>query len=141
MESHNTALDTDLKLHNVLRATYRMDALGRLMDLGLWGLELPLVVRGAEISLVTLSGDPPGSFAGPQPGTRDLAFQTAAPLVRGLDVRRIQLALSERGADIRADGVFGRASATSISDFQRSEGLPATGVASCALVTQLAAEV
>jgi chitosanase len=125
-----------------LRATvYRMDALGRLIELGLWGLELPLVVRGAEISSVTLNGVPPRSFAGPQPGSRDVAFQTTAPLLRGLDVRLVQLALSERGAAISADGVFGRASATCVATFQRSDGLPATGVADAALAARLAAEV
>jgi chitosanase len=125
-----------------LRATvYRMDAMGRLIALNAWGLELPLVVRGAEISTTTLSGLPPKCFDGPQPGTRDLAFLTSAPLVRGLDVRLVQLALSERGADIQADGVYGRASSNSVSDFQRASGLPATGVADRALASMLAAEV
>ena len=125
-----------------LRATvYRMDALKRLIELDNWGLELPLVVRGAEISPSTLFGVPLGAFDGPQPGTRDLAFQTSAPLVRGLDVRLVQLALSERGADIRADGVFGRASANRIADLQRAEGQPVTGVAERALVVSLAGQV
>ena len=36
--------------HADLRATvYRMDALSRLIELGSWGLELRLVVRGAEV--------------------------------------------------------------------------------------------
>ena len=53
-----------------LRATvYRMDAIGRLIDLGAWALELPLVVRGVEISMATLEGAPPGCFD--DPGTRD----------------------------------------------------------------------
>jgi chitosanase len=125
-----------------LRMTvYRIEALGRLMDLGLWGLELPLVVRGAEISALTMSGVPPGAFDGPQPGTRDLTFQTSAPLFRGLDVRLVQLALSERGMDIRADGIFGRASANCVADLQRAEGRPVTGVADRALVASLAGEV
>lgn len=125
-----------------LRATvYRMDALGRLIDLGLWGLELPLVVRGAEISSTTLAATPPGCYDGPEPGTRALALQASASLSRGLDVRLVQLALSERGADIRTDGVFGRASAGRVAELQRSDGLPMTGVADGALVARLAAEV
>lgn len=125
-----------------LRATvYRTEALGRLIELGAWGLELPLVVRGAEISTTTLSGVPPGAFDGPQPGTRELAFQTSAPLFRGLDVRLVQLALSERGADIRADGVFGRASANWVANHQRAIGLPVTSVVDRALALTLAAEV
>jgi chitosanase len=125
-----------------LRATvYRMDALQRLIELGSWGLELPLVVRGAEISTATLPGVPPGTFEGPQPGTRELAFQTSTLLLRGLDVRLEQLALSERGADIRADGVFGRASANCVADHQRAIGMPVTGVADRPLVLALAATV
>ena len=125
-----------------LRATvYRMDALGRLIALNAWGLELPLVVRGMEISPTTLAGLPPKCYDGPQPGTRDLAFLTSSPLVRGLDVRLVQLALSERGADIQADGVFGRASAGHVADFQRANGQPVTGVADRALASMLASEV
>lgn len=125
-----------------LRATtYRMDALGRLIEMEAWGLELPLVVRGAEISATTLAAMPPGCYDGPQPGTRPLSLQTSAPLIRGLDVRLVQLALGERGADSRADGVFGRASAANVAGLQRAEGLPVTGVADPALVARLAAEV
>jgi chitosanase len=125
-----------------LRATvYRMDAMGRLIDLGAWALELPLVVRGVEISMATLEGVPPGCFDDPGPGTRDLAFVTSGPLCRGLDVRLVQVALSQRGHDIHADGVFGRASAKTVAEFQEREGRPATGVAEKALVAKLAAEV
>jgi chitosanase len=125
-----------------LRSTvYRMDALGRLIELTLWGLELPLVVRSAEISMTTLAGVPPGAFDGPEPGTRELALQTSAPLLRGLDVRLTQLALSERGANIRADGVFGRTSARCVADHQRTVGLPITSVADRPLVLALATEV
>jgi chitosanase len=123
------------------RTVYRMDAMNRLIELGAWSLDLPLVVRGAEISSLTLSGTPPGTYIGPQPGTRPLAFVTSQNLTRGLDVRLLQLALSERGADVRADGVFGRASATSVADHQRSAGVPVTGVADPALVLTLASEV
>ena len=126
----------------VLRTTvYRMDAFSRLIDLEQWGLELPLVVRGAEISAGTLSAVPPGTYEGPQPGTRELAFVTSAPLLRGIDVRLVQLALSERGADIRADGVFGRASSHRVADRQRAIGVPVTGVADRAFVLALAATV
>lgn len=126
-----------------LRATvYRMDAFLRLIELDAWGLELPLVVRGAEISPTTLSGTPPGAYDGPHPGTRDISLPTsAAPLQRGLDVRLVQLALSERGAAIRADGVFGRASADRIADHQRSIGAAVTGVVDRALALSLAREV
>jgi|SRR5215470_1501269 len=119
-----------------LRATvYRMEAFRRLIDQGFWGLDLPLVVRGAEISLATLNGTPPGCYEGPQPGSRILALQT--PLARGLDVRLVQLGLSDQGADIKADGVFGQSSSKCVKEYQASQGLPATGVADVVLIARL----
>lgn len=123
-----------------LRATvYRMDAFQRLIDLDQWGLELPLVVRGVEVSEVTLAGTPPGCYDGPAPGSRVLAVQAGAPLPRGLDVRLLQLGLSDQGADIRADGVFGRASADQVRRYQARHRLPATGIADVALIARLSA--
>jgi chitosanase len=124
----------------LLRKTvYRMDAFRGLMDQGYWGLELPLVVRGREISLATLSGVPPGCYDGPQPGTRPLAVQS--PLNRGLDVRLLQLGLSlaDHQCDIRADGIFGSGTARWVKRYQQVSGLPQTGVADPALVARLAA--
>jgi chitosanase len=124
----------------LLRKTvYRMDAFQRLMDQGFWGLELPLVVRGQEISLATLAALPHGCYDGPQPGTRALAVQS--PFQRGLDVRLMQLGLSlaDAACDIRADGVFGRTTAAWVAQYQKKNGQPATGVADPALVARLAA--
>lgn len=126
-----------------LRATvYRMDSFLRLIELGAWGLELPLVVRDSEISTVTLSGMPPGAYDGPAPGTRAIMLPPLGrPLQRGLDVRLVQLALSERGAAIRADGVFGRASADRVADHQRTIGAPVTGVVDPTMAFALAQEI
>jgi chitosanase len=122
-----------------LRATvYRMDALRRLVDQELWGLDLPLVVRDHEISATTLAAAPPGCYDGPAPGTRTLALQE--PLARGLDVRLLQLGLARRGAEIRADGVYGQASFKGVRAFQAARGLPATGVADIALISELVSE-
>src|SRR5262249_20166611 len=119
-----------------LRATvYRMEALRRLIDQGFWGLDLPLVVRGLEVSLASLNGTPPGCYDGPQGGSRVLQLQ--APLTRGLDVRLVQLGLSDQGADIRADGVFGQTSSKRVREYQAAHALPATGVADLALIASL----
>lgn len=119
-----------------LRATaYRMEALQRLIDLEQWGLELPLVVHGQEISPATLSATPKDCYDGPQPGSRPLALQT--PLLRGLDVRLVQLSLSRAGIDVRADGIFGNASLFVVKAYQTAHHLPATGVADIALIGQL----
>jgi chitosanase len=122
----------------LLRQTvYRMDAFQRLVALDAWGLALPLVVRGEEISLATLAELPRGCYEGPQPGTRELALRT--PLQRGLDVRLVQLALSDQGSDVRADGIFGNGTARVVRAFQRSNALPETGVADVALIQRLMA--
>jgi chitosanase len=122
----------------LLRQTvHRMDAFQRLIEQEAWGLPLPLVVRGQEISLATLAALPAGCYDGPEPGARQLAVQS--PLQRGLDVRRVQLALSDQGCDVRADGVFGNATARFVRAFQRSCELPETGVADPGLVHRLLA--
>jgi len=119
-----------------LRATtYRMEAFRRLIDQAFWGLDLPLVVRGREISTATLAATPPGCYDGPPPGSRALMLQS--PLARGLDVRLVQLGLSDRDVDIKADGVFGQTSAMRIREFQATNGLPATGIADVALIARL----
>lgn len=118
-----------------LRATtYRMDAFLRLIEQGYWGLALPLVIRGEEISQATLRAVPPGCYDGPQPGTRSIALQT--PLARGLDVRLLQLGLSGRGVAIKADGIFGQTSANLLKRYQASQGLPANGIATPQLISE-----
>ena len=119
------------------KTVYRMDAFQRLLDQGFWGLDLPLVVRGAEISLASLGATPPGCYDGPQPGTRTLSLQT--PLARGLDVRLVQLGLSDNGADVLADGVLGQTSVKRLAEYQAANGLPANGVADAALIARLVA--
>lgn len=119
-----------------LRTTvYRMDSFRDLIHRGFWGLPLPLIVRGQEISLSALSANPEGCYDGPQPGTRTLALE--APAVRGLDVRLVQLGLSDRGMNITADGIFGRVSKQRIADYQIAHGNPATGIADRALIGEL----
>ncbi len=120
---------------DVRPTAYRMDAFQRLIEQNLWGLELPLIVRGREISLATLSGIPKGCYDGPILGSRPLAIQS--PVCRGLDVRLLQLGLSKNGSNVIADGVFGNASANAIRDYQKNHGLPATGIADISLIAEL----
>jgi chitosanase len=112
-----------------------MDALGRLIDLGAWSLNLPLVVRDSEISTATLTAAPRGCYDGPAPATRPLAVQS--PLLRGLDVRLLQLGLSKRGRAIKADGIFGQGASSCVREFQSAQGLPVTGAADIALIAAL----
>ncbi|PKO40856.1 MAG: chitosanase [Betaproteobacteria bacterium HGW-Betaproteobacteria-6] len=119
------------------KTAYRMDAFQRLIEQGYWGLELPLVIRGAEISPSTLRATPPGCYDGPQPCTRSIVLQS--PLARGLDVRLVQLGLSEQGVPIKADGIFGQTSANLLKQYQTKTGLPATGIADSTLIARLIA--
>lgn len=119
------------------KTVYRMDAFGRLIELGGWGLNLPFVVRGHEVSSFTLNAAPPGCYDGPLPGTRALELQQ--PLQRGLDVRLTQLGLSVQGLDIKADGIYGRATRDLVKAWQLARGLPATGTIAASAVMQLAA--
>ena len=120
-----------------LRATvYRMDAMQHLIDLNEWNLELPLLVRGEEISSVTLSASPPGCYQGPQPGSRPIELHT--PLMRGLDVRLVQLGLSREGVDVKADGVFGKGSMMAVKNYQAANNLPVTGTLDPSLIRDMA---
>ena len=122
----------------LLRKTVnRMDSFGRLIELNNWGLVLPLVVQGQEVSLQSMAATPPDAFDGPQPGTRALLLQT--PMLQGLDVRLVQLGLSERGVDVRADAIFGSGSRDAIAAFQQRSGLPVIGMLDMASVLQVAA--
>lgn len=119
-----------------LRQTvYRMDAFQRLIDQDYWGLDLPLVVRGKEISIATLTATPHRCYDGPQAGTRALSLQS--PMLRGMDVRLVQLALSDAGIDIKADGIYGQTSVRRFKEYQSSKGLPVTGVAEVSLIAEL----
>jgi chitosanase len=115
---------------------YRMDALQRLVDQNLWGLELPLVVRDEEISLSALNAMPKGSYNGPQAGSRTLVLQT--PLLRGSDARLVQLGLSKNGIRLIADGIFGPGSVKAVKEYQTAHGLPATGIVDIPLIAELA---
>lgn len=122
----------------VLHATvYRMDTLQALAQEQHWSLNLPLFVRHQEISELTLKAQPSDCYDGPAPGSRTLAV--TAPMARGLDVRLVQLGLSDANLDVKADGVFGGGTAQSIKQYQKDQGLPVTGVADVALIAHLTA--
>jgi chitosanase len=117
------------------RTVYRMDVFQGLIDQGYWALDLPLVVRDNEISLASLQALPPDCFNGPAPGSRPL--ELTSPMTKGLDVRLLQLGLSDLGVAVKADGWYGQTTLRCIKDRQSALGLPATGVADVALIDKL----
>jgi chitosanase len=110
------------------KTVYRMDAFRGLIKMGAFDLALPLIVRDVEINSATLDAPPGDVFDGPAVGSREI--KVASPAMRGLDVRRVQLALSRPGVgfDVDADGAFGKMSDFHVKNFQVSRGLTATGV-------------
>jgi chitosanase len=60
-------------------------------------------------------------------------------LLRGLDVRLVQLGLSESGVDIKADGIFGQTTSRCLKEYQSARGQAPTGVADPVLIAQLLA--
>lgn len=121
-----------------LRPTvYRMDALAALAAHDNWSLQLPMLVRDQEISAASLAASPPGCYDGPAPGSRILAV--ASPFPRGLDVRLVQLGLSDADLAVKADGVFGPGTSGAVKQFQLAQGLLPTGVADMALIGRLTA--
>lgn len=135
LETRRTWLATnprpDLRL-----TVYRMDALLDLASHEAWQLDMPLVVRGVEISAFTLAGDPPGCYSGPAPGSRDLSVQS--PLLRGADVRLLQLEIATPARPLAADGIYGTATGDAFRMFQELKGLPQTGTASAEFLRELA---
>ena len=110
----------------ILRNTvYRMNTFNGLIGLAQWALDLPIVVRSMEISQASLSALPKNSYRVPAVRSRDIIVKS--PLMRGLDVRLVQLALSANKTPVVADGVFGNNSARAVRQFQKKAGLPETG--------------
>jgi len=61
-------------------------------------------------------------------------LRSSPPLKKGVkdshnEVRRLQIALALRGADIKVDGEFGKGTGTALADFQKTSGLNPTGEA------------
>lgn len=124
----------------VLHSTvYRMDSLKALIDNGQWDLALPLVVRGQIINTQSLSAPPQGVYSEPDPGSRPLQLTSA--VLRGRDVRLLQLALSDPAqrneASLVADGAFGKASRDAVNRALLHFGRPQTGVADAELFQSL----
>lgn len=121
---------------DIRMTVYRMDALLALAAHEAWQLDMPLVVRGVEISPATLAGMPPGCYNGPAAGSRDLSVQS--PLLRGADVRLLQLEIGTQALPVAADGIYGPGTTDALRIYQKSKGVPQTGTAVRAFLQDLA---
>ncbi len=115
----------------------RMRVFQTLMRLGNWDLRLPLVIHGVEIDAALLTGPAPGTYDGPGLGSRTV--QLEQPLVRGGDVRAVQLALSGLtvGRDLLADGIYGPVTQEAVRGLQDAMGIAVTGVVDAATLAFL----
>lgn len=119
LATHSNAL-----LH---KTVYRMDAFIKLINEDKWELPLPLPVRNILITEDILSPEykPPVIVSAGDTDERVLFY--TRPLMRGEDVRRLQLALGF--TEQEADGVFGKDTYEAVRDFQSAQGLTADGKA------------
>lgn len=103
----------------------------------------PLIVErgGPQLPPVpSRRSDRTGSIPTPPPLPRPAPIETAAvtPAVGQTDIRRVQMALAERGLYLGAiDGEFGPLTRSAISAYEESQGLSVTGQLLPALVERL----
>jgi len=115
---HWLATHSNTLLHQTV---YRMDTFLKLINENKWDLQLPLTVKNILITENILITDYPSSviISAGDPEERVLFY--TRPLMRGDDVKKLQLAL---GFDENeADGIFGKQTEQAVKDFQSSHGL------------------
>lgn len=107
------------------RTVYRMDAFRKLITNAEWDLNLPLNVRGLQISEETLQGSS---------AIRIVEFSRllylTRPYMTGQDVQRVQQALEDRGFQLSpgVDGIFGPSTDAAVKAFQEQNGLVVDGI-------------
>ncbi len=113
LANHSNAL-----LH---KTVYRMDTFIKLIDENKWDLPLPLNIRNVLITEEILSGKYTPPLIASALDTDERVLFYTRPLMKGEDVRKLQLAL---GFDENeADGVFGKQTEQAVKDFQNIHGL------------------
>jgi len=113
-----------------------MDAFQQLIDQDKWDLAFPFTVRGLRVDEAALAQ--PLLVSAEIAPTRLLMLRS--PYLQGADVRDVQLAIAKAGIAVDTDGIFGRATAEAVKQFQRQQGLKPDGIVGRATLTALAIE-
>ena len=116
------ATHTNPLLH---RCVYRMDSFQQLIQEQKWQLELPLTVRGIQITADLLM-TPPVRVSAETETHRLLKLET--PFMIGDDVRALQTALAAKGFDGKVDGIYGPLTDARVRQFQIQAGLKSDGI-------------
>jgi chitosanase len=117
LATHSNAL-----LH---RCVYRMDSFQQLIQEQRWQLELPLIVRGIQITADLLM-TPAVRVSAEAEAHRLLKLET--PYMIGEDVLALQTALAVKGFDGKADGIYGPLTEARVRQFQIQAGLKGDGI-------------
>lgn len=113
LANHSNAL-----LH---KTVYRMDTFLELIDEKKWDLPLPLNIRNILITEEVVLGQYITPVIASAENTDERVLFYTKPLMKGEDIRKLQLAL---GFDENeADGVFGKLTEQAVKDFQSAHGL------------------
>jgi chitosanase len=107
------------------RCVYRMDAFEHLIQEQKWQMDLPLTVRGIQITSDLLMTPPIRVSAETEP-RRFLKLQM--PYMVGEDVRALQTALAAKGLGRDVDGIYGPLTEARVRQFQIQAGLKADGI-------------
>ena len=128
-------LATNTAVPLLQKTTYRMDEFRKLIDAGNWDLQLPIVVRGEHIDESVIGA---GSSRISAHVTEQRTLSLMNPMLKGEDVKTLQLALINAGAqDLAADGVFGADTDACVRAFQQSRGVVVDGIVGPATLSAL----
>jgi len=112
----------------LLRKTvYRMETFQTLIAGAHWDLDLPLKVRGVEVTEASLL-----AHVTVRASAHDIDFERTLrleqPRMRGTDVEALQKALSGKSFRVDADGIFGQETADAVMRFQKRQELTVDGI-------------
>jgi chitosanase len=116
------------------KCVYRTTALSQLIRQEKWDLELPLTIRGIELT-EDLLASPPVRVSAESESRRVLKL--ASPFMVGDDVRAVQVALGAHGFAGAVDGIYGPLTEARVRQFQLKKGLKADGFAGPATLASL----